>query len=286
MASFLAQRSVPRRSQKVSHGGLGGCVQIKPEEQGHEDTSKLTWPLRRKRRPLAVNTNLIKPERSLSTMTPTSVVLHNVAIYEGLDPPQSDEVKTARLEEDIVELLSPMKRDEMEGGSNVFAERPQTPPTPEQTAPLLVELPGSILLPSQGFPQQNPPVTPARDDWHGFGSDVSRPSSTPSLDTSSTTDSEMEIFKNLTSPNKRSGRANTFPASPAKNGSKPFKAMTAEELMECLPELSMSVVSHHWVPAMENELKKIKILLQEAAEARLQSHIELETLGSVRLSLL
>lgn len=217
-------------------------------------------------------------------MTPNSVVIHDDrASYGDLGNPFEECMKAVGWEERIVELSSPVDEDEKAKNSLVFVNRPQTPPTPEQTVVLPAELPGSILLPSQGFPQQNPPITPARDSYTSQYSEDYLQSRTPSLDTSSSTDGEMEIFKHLTSPPKRSVRANTFPVAATLNTSKPFSAMGAEELMDCLPELNMSVVSHSWVPAMENELKRIKALLQEAAEIRLQSQAGLENFGSVSL---
>ncbi len=216
-------------------------------------------------------------------MTPTSVVLHDETMYGDLGTPFDDHTKVSQSEERVVESPSPIGALEMGRISPVFVNRPQTPPTPEQTATSPVELPGSILLPSQGFPQTNPPITPARDISHIRSSEESERSSTPSLYTSSSTDGEMDILKNLTSPQKRSGRVNTLPVSPMKNASKPFTAMTVEELMQCLPELNMSTVSHSWVPAMEGELKRIKALLQEAAELRLQSQARFENFGGVSL---
>lgn len=88
----------------------------------------------------------------------------------------------------------------------------------------------------------------------------------------------MDILKHLTSPAKRSYRPNL-----SNQPTNPFTAMTAEELMGCLPELTMSVVSQSWVPAMETELKKIKGLLQEAIERQYRPQADLENFGSVSL---
>lgn len=286
MASLLAPKGVPRRRRRVSNGGLGGCVQTEPQHRYYQDLSlsrKPVVPLRRRRLPPAVNIRLEEQIDTLSTMTPTSVVVHDVSIYGDFGNPFTDNEKTSQLEERIVELLSPVNQAEMVEHSPVFVNRPQTPTTPEQTAILPVELPGSILLPSQGFPQADPPITPARDDYRSRWSEESRRSPTPSLDSSSTTDGEMDIFKNLTSPQKGSVRAKTFSASRMKETSKPFTAMSAEELMQCLPDLNMSLVLHSWVPAMEKELKRIKALLQGAAEVRLQSQANLGIFGTVSL---
>lgn len=283
MASFLTAKGTSKHNRKVSHGGLGGCVPVKPRNREHADTSKSSWALRRKKRPAVVDIDVDRENLTISTMTPTSIVLHDTAIPESLDSPLTEDMKPAQLEEKIMELLSSAGHHETAEKSSVFVGRPQTPPTPEQTAVLPIELPGSILLPSQGFPQENPPITPARNKFESRESEESTRSQTPSLDSSPTTDGEMDIFKNLTAPQKRSGRANTFPTSPVKIASKPFTAMSAEELLQCLPELNMSVISHSWLPAMENELKKIKELLQDAAEVRLQSQANLEIFGSVSL---
>jgi hypothetical protein len=255
-------------------------------EKHNEGMGSSPWALRRKKLPSAVNVSLKGQDLTLSTMTPASIVLHDDETEFGdFGNPFSDQVKKSQHDERVVELVSPIEESEMGRTSPVFVNRPQTPPTPGQTATLPIELPGSILLPSQGFPQQNPPVTPARDSFISRYSEESRSSRTPSLDTSSSTDGDMDILRNFASPQKKSGRANTFPVLPVKNASRAFAAMSADELMHCLPELNMSVVSQSWVPAMETELKRTKALLQEAAELRLQSQADLESFGTVSLGL-
>jgi hypothetical protein len=260
-------------------------VPIGPEWVYPECDGKTTWPLRRRKRPAVADVTRGDEDLFLSTMTPNSKALHDLASTNNSDKPSISEVKKVMSVQEAAEAISPSSLHSPAKRVAVFANRPQTPPTPQQTTPLPVELPGSILLPSQGFPQQDPPVTPARDKFRGRPSDESERSSTPSLDfSSSTTDGEMDLFKNFTSPQKRSGRANTLSRAPVNRTSKPFTAMSAEELMECLPELNMSVVNHSWVPAMEKELKRIKALLQNAAEAQLQSQADLGSFGMVIIS--
>ncbi|KAF7502909.1 hypothetical protein GJ744_004814 [Endocarpon pusillum] len=286
MASLLPPMPVPKRNpRRVAHGGLGGCVQTGQQDRFYETYNRKMSlsrrPLRGKKVPLAVNTDVENRDIALSTMTPTSVVLHDDSSYGEFGNPFVDQMKAPPADGNSVELVSPIEQHESGTHSPVFVNRPQTPPTPEQTATLPVELPGSILLPSQGFPQTNPPIAPARDHFKTFACDESRRSSTPSLDySSSTTDSDMDMLKNLTSPSKRAGRANTFDAPQGIKASKPIPAMSADELMKCLPELNMSIISHSWVPAMENELKRIKALLQEAAEVQVQNQADLGNFGS------
>lgn len=281
MATLLVSKAVIKRDRTVSNGGLGGCIQLGPQKQGNEMMSRPTWPLRRKVKPLAVDVSFAKDDFTFSTMTPGSVVVHDITLGEGFGSPVTDYVNAAHSDEEAIRCLSAAERHEIKERSSVIVNRPQTPPTPEQTTPLPIELPGSILLPSQGFPQADPPVTPARDKIQARPRDESRRSSTPSLDTSSTTETDMDIFKHLTSPPKQSHRANTSSSAPVNSTSKPFTAMSVEELMQCLPDLTMSVVSHNWVPAMEGELKRIKSLLQEAAEVRLESQTDMKNFGNV-----
>jgi len=57
--------------------------------------------------------------------------------------------------------------------------------------------------------------------------------------------------------------------------------MNVEELLHCLPELTLDIVNHVWLPAMRNEFTKIKALLQDAAEHRLEAHDQLRNFGEV-----
>lgn len=280
MASFVSSKAVDKRDRRVSNGGLGGCVQLSPQGRSPGIRSMPTWPLRRQIKPPAVKVGFNQDDLKLSTMTPRSVVVHDTTIGGGFNFPVEDGMATTLSDEKTAESLFGGKQ-ELRKRSAVFVNRPQTPTTPDQTTPLPVELPGSILLPSQGFSQADPPVTPARDKFQAPSSEVSTRSSVPSLDTSSTTDTEMDMFKNLTSPQKRSHRSKTFSSSPTKSTSKPFTAMSAEELMRCLPHLNMSVITGNWAPAMEVELKRIKGLLQGAAEVRLDSQADLKSYAMV-----
>ena len=57
--------------------------------------------------------------------------------------------------------------------------------------------------------------------------------------------------------------------------------MTAEDLIECLPEWNPSMIANTWVPAMLREYQKIKSLLQEAAEVKMDANAGLRDLGIV-----
>ena len=59
--------------------------------------------------------------------------------------------------------------------------------------------------------------------------------------------------------------------------------MNVEELLRRLPGLSLNVVHHVWLPAMESEFARIRALLQDAAELKLEAHHQLQHLGEVRL---
>lgn len=151
--------------------------------------------------------------------------------------------------------------------------------------PQAVELPGSLLLPSQGFPQSEPPVTPSRHTFERSYSDESSSiwSSTPELSACSTvTALDMDVLRSF-SPKKKPTKSSISSQSAAsvhKIG-KPFSAMTAEDLIQCLPECSPSMIANTWVPAMVREHRKIKNLLQEAATIKMDANAELRDLGAV-----
>lgn len=57
--------------------------------------------------------------------------------------------------------------------------------------------------------------------------------------------------------------------------------MTVEELIHCLPECSPTMIANTWVPAMLREYQKIKTLLQDASEIKVDANAELKDLGVV-----
>lgn len=63
--------------------------------------------------------------------------------------------------------------------------------------------------------------------------------------------------------------------------SKTFNAMSLEELLVALPVGNESKTRQVWLPEMHEKIKQVKLLLQESAEMKLESHYRLKNLGKV-----
>lgn len=187
----------------------------------------------------------------------------------------------------------PVSRDKnsFHGGMDQFrgvdVEAPAIPKQQRHSPPTIFELPGSLLLPSQGFSQLYPPATPTRPIFLNQDPNETDVASTPSLSTPSS-DSEaddMDFLRSLAPPSRRMtqthtrGRGNSaaHPVIPTK----PFTAMSVEELLQCLPKLSSDVIANHWIPAMEQKLLEIKIMLKQATEIDHTSQKHLEQIDKV-----
>ena len=268
------------------------------EPQSKEDIKeKPSWQLRRKRRPVSVQLGL--KERGiapLNVMTPHSLVIHDNGAQEQVAKKSPDVPITkgnggSPMDKDLPELPSISRPDSALGCKPLVFKRTTILPTTQNlsTAEVsrdAVELQGSLLPPRRGSdPAEQIPISPLSLRSTELSSAYSRSSRAPSPDTSATTtDGEMDKLRNLTSAPQRLSRSENASASVFSRTKKPFKAMTADELMECLPELNRSVLAHSWLPAMQEELQRIRTQLQEAAESRLQSQVDLETFGKVRPS--
>ena len=172
------------------------------------------WALKRKKVPTAIDTALstTSGDIKLSTMTPDSIVLHKIALFEGYDNIIGQELTVSPMEKGLPDL-PPVNED----GGFVYQSpdqiglRPSTPPTLEENAAdQLFELPGSLLLPGQGF--FSSPISASSDFSPKSDSESSvvlRRKSAPSLCTSST-DNEHDHIKNWTARH-RTSRANTSP---------------------------------------------------------------------------
>ncbi|KIW27994.1 uncharacterized protein PV07_07686 [Cladophialophora immunda] len=168
---------------------------------------------------------------------------------------------------------------------------PETPASPTSLySPTAAELPGSLLLASQGYPQTNPISPPPSLRLLRRNTEESTISSVPTISTSaSTDDATMETLRNLTTPLRKHDRSahSTMPSytigsrAPADPQiTQPFAAMTIEELLEKLPECDHVAVSQHWLPAMRGQLQKMTTLLNEACNLKLESSVNQVTLSS------
>lgn len=282
MSLFFDQSTRSNRPRAISNGGLGGFVQVDQLIWDHVNGGKTTWPKRRKQRPSPIDVG-IDGSILLTTLTSTSVVIPGPRTPVTPGTPWTMNVVTDMT---ASRTSPPVSRYSVAGQARVYTSMPGTPSTPEpkfKSEP--VELPGSLLLPSQGFPQTEPPVTPARQTFRRSysGGSSSTLSSTPGLSTgSAVTATEMDVLKSF-SPKKKEAKPSTSSASTTsvlKIG-KPFSAMTAEELIQCLPQCSPSTICNTWVPAMLREHQKIKSLLQDALEIKVNGDVELRDFGAV-----
>jgi hypothetical protein len=289
MSPFFDQSTRSNRPRAISNGGLGGFVQIDQLIWDHVNGGKTTWPKRRKQRPPPIDVG-IGGSILLTTLTSASMVIPGCKTPVTPGTPRTMNATNAAVTEMTASRTSPpVSSYSVAGQARVYTSMPGTPSTPEpkfKSEP--VELPGSLLLPSQGFPQSEPPVTPARQTFgrsYSGGSSSSTLSSTPGLSTGSTvTVTEMDVWKSL-SPKKKEVKPTTSSAStiPVPKIGKPFSAMTAEELVQCLPQCNPSTICNTWVPAMLRELQKIKSLLQDALEIKVNGNVELRDFGAVRM---
>jgi hypothetical protein len=283
MSPFFDQSTRSNRPRAISNGGLGGFVQVDQLIWDHVNGGKTTWPKLRKQRPPPIDVG-IDGSILVTTLTSTSMVISG---RKTPVTPGTPWTMNAAVTDMMASRTSPpVSSYSVAGQARVYTSMPGTPSTPEpkfKSEP--AELPGSLLLPSQGFPQSEPPVTPARQTFGRSysGGSSSTLSSTPGLSTCSTvTVTEMDVLKSL-SPKKREVKPTTSSActtSVPKIG-KPFSAMTAEELVQCLPQCSPSTICNTWVPAMLRELQKIKSLLQDALEIKVNGNVELRDFGAV-----
>ena len=276
MASLFVTKSDVTRQRAVSNGGLGGFVTIGSimVMETRQGDGKATWPKNRRRK--------------RNEPPPISIIQESDKFFvkqEVLSPTtESGLLRTPRTP---VSRYNPLLTP-----SSVYSNYlPPTPVTPkQQIIPSASELPGSLLLPSQGFPQSDPPCTPARlPALSRSSSEESDSVWTPAQSVSSaTTDIEdNEMLKNF--PPKhlpRAAKSNkprifSSPVAHELEIGKPMSTMDADELLDELPQLSPEAVKAIWIPAMFKQHEKIKKLLQVAADARVNTNNDVYHLGQV-----
>lgn len=282
MSPLFDQNARSTRPHAISNGGLGGFVQVEPLISDQLPGSESTWLKRREQRPPPVDLGI--GDSVLST-SPTSASFFKSPVTPGT-PWAMNTANPAAMVMKPAKASPPVSRYNMTGRARLHPSIPGTPSTRESEVTLQpVELPGSLLLPSQGFPQSEPPVTPSRQKFYRSYSDESSSSlsSTPGLSTCSTvTATRMDVLKNF-SPKMMTTKSTTSSVSKMSihRIGKPFSAMTVEELIHCLPECSPAMIANTWVPAMLREYQKTKTLLQDASEIKVDANAELKDLGVV-----
>lgn len=159
-------------------------------------------------------------------------------------------------------------------------ERPADDITPTQRllAPP-IELPGSLLLPSQGFPQSNPPAIPPRQPLPNRSH--SAPLDTRTIDHFIVAEETSAMAKSSHTQNRSriviEGTQNAPYVPPPRQSSLPvdiaqppqhhpppvpLSQMTMEELMQVLPTLNAAIIAHDWVPCMQKRQNELKTWLQ------------------------
>jgi hypothetical protein len=63
---------------------------------------------------------------------------------------------------------------------------------------------------------------------------------------------------------------------------KPLNSMSAEELLDCMSDLDLNVLLGSWRLAMISQFDRIKTIMQDACEIKLDAHYELERFSQVR----
>lgn len=235
----------------------------------------------RKKKPIPISVSVGESDISFTTMTPTSIILHD---FRTLSRPMTTRVTQfpkPTLEEHSESLKLPPLSRHINGFSDFNelslplspskALLPSSTPTTsihrEFTA---IELPGSILLPNGGFPEAlHRPSTPTRTASNRSSDDTligSPPELTPSP---STSEEKMDLHL-----------LRGFSAKRLKDeeySGKPFDEMTTEQMFLALPRLSARAVSESWIPAMADKIERFKALLQTGATKDLEQTAEMNT---------
>lgn len=160
-----------------------------------------------------------------------------------------------------------------DAGGDITSFMPQRVPS--------IELPGSLLLPSQGFPQSNPPIVPTRLPLPGTSHSTQIGTVLPQTDTlpSTTINMAKRSHQHSDSRSLSTSAQQTQCAPPPRISSLPPKAappqqphpptplsqMMMEELMQILPKLDAAVIAHDWMPCMQKRQQELKDWLQRSS---------------------
>lgn len=179
--------------------------------------------------------------------------------------------------------LSPLvSRYNSAGLRSLPGSNPATPSNvklPVQTQ--LFELPGSLLLPSQGFPP--PPATPTRPlqptRRDTEDSDLgSLPSLTTSISTVTSSSDNMDLLRGLSHTNWRAatnGDSSNKGVNKYPGVTKPFSAMSIDELLDCLHVCDSTIALRVWLPEMRKKCKFLKETLRIMEASKVDSERKL-----------
>lgn len=171
-------------------------------------------------------------------------------------------------------------------------------PTQDSKFGVLFELPGSLLLPSQGFPQSDPPVLPPR---HILPDRSQSAPACPRIEElmialgepfvmakTSNHDKDLDNLADVSPSTQRihPPRLSSLPDHVLKSPRcppppVPLSQMTMEELMHVLPTLNAAIVAHDWVPCVQKRHHELKNWLQKN-QIDMESAEEVKVLHKVR----
>lgn len=231
---------------------------------------------------------------------------------DNILPPRTP--KSNRYDHDLCLNISPCSRQLLEAELQV---RPSETVPGHSVQYMPLELAGSLLLPSQGFPQSNPPEIPPRmhershsapatstrispiacenvgslatpttliTDYSHLSRTLSPPTSTMrkqshQRDTSCSTPILEQSTKNTLPARKSSLRSRMGP--PRYGPRIPLSHMQLEELMQILPTLDAAIIAHDWIPCMQKRHQELKNSL-EKMQLTQASEPSLDFLNKVR----
>lgn len=296
MASLFLSKSPSSQLRVVAHGGLGGLVYpvVGTVKQTEKDESHDVKRGRRRRPPqLQVETTSSFTSSSVSQLSVASDIVYTRpwTPVTPTDPIRSQSlveshtISSSTTSTPTTATLSLVSRYNPTEPSVACLSPPQTPIHAKASLgpSLPAELPGSLLLASQGFPQTDPISPPP--SLHRRDTEESSLGSLTALSISSPTDeADMDSIRHLTYPlrkNDRSGSPGGMPPyvirsrqpvrDPHPKITKPLTAMSLEELLECLPQLDITTVSELWLPAVRLHLQEVTSLFHDACQLKLDA---------------
>lgn len=283
MSTLFSLQVPTQRQRAVSHGGLGGLVQTKP---GVFDSDEYlfawnAWWTKQRRSP-----DTDGKEGTAFASSPRDV--RGPIPRSRYAKPLPDATVNQKMAESERSLFSPIHQSPVQCVHLPLQVTSKKQPLSFFSSP--IELPGSLLLPSQGFPQENPPITPPRQIVRRKTDESSIASTLPELTTSASSDTDdFEMVKPFGSPKKKALRdAKAFQVTASSTlfeghatTNKAFQSMTVDELLSRLPSLKVDVIQGIWLEAMRQEYSRLKVLLDDAGNVKLDTHHDLRHFGEV-----
>lgn len=267
-----------QQCRPLSTGGLGGCVGLGHVEvtTSQKKERKRPQPLKSTRSHVWTQSSAPLTPHSASSWTPRALL----SPFQWMKDDRSTVCASPGYLQDSTLSLS---GDERPDG---VATRVKSTQSPSHN---FFELPGSLLLPSQGFPP--PPETPVKLIRRTTNeSDLSSTPPLTSCNTVSSSASSTMGFWKAKAPEEGSQPSSdgwshadaqsdkTYP--PPSSITKPFNSMSVEELLDALPGCSPEAVTQIWVPVMRRKVSSL-VHIQSTQEQILISYANLKAMDRV-----